>query len=1022
MIAKVRCGKIRLAMSTPRPLGLLLSLCLLLTAHFSVRETFAQTPTNNSYTQAESLYQDALQLFRQGNASAFQQALKKLEAALILWQNLNEPLWEANTLLAIGRIDFALGNQSKALNDYHQALTVLEPLSLTSPSDDVLYIKATILNNIGSVYDVLGEQQKALEYYTQALTLRQQLQDTVGVATTLNNLGLVYNNLGEFERSLTSLNQALSILKTSENQVALATTLNNIGSVYDNLGDRQKAIDYYNQALSLIKPLGDRNGEVTLINNIAKIYDAWGEKQKALDYFNQALEILKTTGNRQGEAIIFSNLGFLYDSLGDRKTAINYYNQALVIAREVSHRLTEATALNNLGLAYDGLGETETALDYYHQALPLLVEMGNRNGEAGILNNIGTLYDNQNQHQKALEYYNKALPLFQATGNRSGEATTLTNIGEVYDDLGDSPKAINYYNQALLLRREVGDVSGEAATLYNLATAQQKQGNLTEALANIEASLKIVEDLRGNIASSELRTSYFASIQDLYQFYIDLLMQFHQQNPTQGYDGKALHASERSRARTLLEILTEANIDIRQGVEPQLLQQERTLQIQLNRLEKQRLQLANSNASQAQKSAIQKQIDQLLQDYRQLTEKIRSSNPNYAALTQPKPLTLEQIQQQILDEETILLQYALGKERSYVWVVSKSKISSYKLPERSKIETAVRNFILALPYQERANRIVNTANVLSELILQPVATELDKKRLLIVADGALQYVPFSALTLTPENYQPLILQHEIINLPSASTLAIIRQQTQNRQPATKTIAILADPVFSLDDERLKQQSTSQPENLPVEIQQLSRAASEVGINWQRLLGTRREAETIISLIPEKERSQVFDFQASREAAINPQLANYQIIHFATHGFANTENPALSGLVMSLVDEGGNWQNGYLRLNDIFNLNLPAELVVLSACQTALGANIRGEGLVSLTRGFMYAGTPRVMASLWYVDDAATADLMSKFYTKLLQEKLSPLAALRTAQIEMWQTQQWNSPYYWAAFTLQGDWK
>ncbi|NJO47537.1 MAG: CHAT domain-containing protein, partial [Oscillatoriales cyanobacterium RM2_1_1] len=617
---------------------------------------------------------------------------------------------------------------------------------------------------------------------------------------------------------------------------------------------------------------------------------------------------------------------------------------------------------------------------------------------------------------------------------------TLNNIGRVYDALGEPQKALEFYNQALPLFRAVGDRAGEATTLNNTAFLEKGRGNLELALKNIEAAVSIWEDLRTKVDSSELRASFFATVQDQYEFYIDLLMELHQQNPGQGFNAQALHISERSKARTLLELLQEANADIREGIDPQLLAEERLLQQKLDTLEKQRLQLfSQGEPTESQKINIQQEQKQLTEDYQELRTRIRAASPKYAALTQPEPLTLEQIQQQVLDEETVLLQYALGEERSYLWVVGKNSFASYKLPSQTEIAAAVRNFSLALN-DSRATasaelRAANTAKELSGLILKPVANQLNGqlkgKRLLIVADGALQYIPFAALAEPGSSeYQPLILNHEIVNSPSASTIATIRQETQNRQRAQKTVAILADPVFGTEDERVTSKKTVDPETLPIDAQQISRAAKERGISWKRLPGTRQEAEIILGLVPEAERTHVFDFEANRTWTTETNLTDYQIVHLATHGFFDGTNPALSGIVLSLVDQQGNWRNGYLRLNEIFNLKLSAELVVLSACETALGENIQGEGLVGITRGFMYAGSLRVMATLWQVNDAGTAELISRFYQKLLSdrasgqtsEQLTPAAALRSAQIEMWQSQEWRSPHFWAAFTLQGEWR
>ncbi|NET60898.1 MAG: CHAT domain-containing protein, partial [Symploca sp. SIO2E6] len=293
----------------------------------------------------------------------------------------------------------------------------------------------------------------------------------------------------------------------------------------------------------------------------------------------------------------------------------------------------------------------------------------------------------------------------------------------------------------------------------------------------------------------------------------------------------------------------------------------------------------------------------------------------------------------------------------------------------------------------QANKSVSQ---LSEILLTPVVEQLGNKRLLIVGDGALQYVPFSALPLpgiSGEDVVPLLANNEIVNLPSATTLGIIRQEQATRKTAPKTIAILADPVFSSNDERVK--SSKQPIDSSLQQQLLDRSAREADIGvWQRLPGTRTEAEAIMALVPDSERVHGFDFAANREMITNPELSNYRIIHLATHGLLNSTNPELSGVVLSLFDEQGDSQNGFLRLHDVFNLNLPAELVVLSACQTGLGQEVKGEGLVGLTRGFMYAGSPRVLVSLWNVSDAATAEMMKRFYRNMLEEGLSATAALR----------------------------
>jgi CHAT domain-containing protein/Tfp pilus assembly protein PilF len=746
-----------------------------------------------------------------------------------------------------------------------------------------------------------------------------------------------------------------------------------------------------------------------------------GEQER--EFYNQALPLLRAVGDRGGQATTLTSIGLVYDSLGEKQKALEFYNQALPLRRAVGDRGGEAVTLNNIGGVYDSLGEKQKALKFYNQALPLRRAVGDRGGEAATLNNIGLVYNSLGEHQKALEFFNQALPLTRAVGNRGGEAATLNNIGLVYNSLGEQQKALEFYNQALSLKRAVGDRGGEATTLYNVAVLQRSQGNLKQALTLMDSAITIIEDLRTKISSQELRASYFATVQDYYKFYIDLLMQLHQQNPSQGYDALALHASERARARSLVELLTEANANIRQGVDPKLLEQESTLTQQLNALEHRRYELSSSQYTQQQLDEIKQQSQSLLTQLDQLEAQIRVTSPRYAELKYPEPLTLQQIQQQVLDDDTLLLEYSLGEERSYLWAVTKTSITSYVLPKRSEIEAAAQTFRQSLTPNSAAN--LDTGLPLSQMLLAPVANQLGNKRLLIVGDGALQSVPFAALPIPSSPSAPLLVQNEIITLPSASTIAIQRRQLQNRPTAAKSLAVIADPIFALNDTRFS--TTPQPTPETPTNSALTRATRNLGLGdsakvLDRLQYTGTEAKKILALVPEAKRLQALDFNASRTTATDPNLAQYQIIHLATHGLLDPINPELSGIVLSLYDQKGKSQDGFLRLHDIFNLNLPAELVVLSACETGLGKDVKGEGLVGLTRGFMYAGSRRVVVSLWSVNDVATSEVMAKFYQKMLQEGQNPVSALRAAQLEMWKSQQWQAPYYWAAFTIQGDWR
>jgi CHAT domain-containing protein len=783
------------------------------------------------------------------------------------------------------------------------------------------------------------------------------------------------------------------------------------------------------------------------------------DKRKSIEKYHEALDLYRRAGVRRKEAVTLNNIGMVYRSVGETQKALEKFNEALPIRRAVGDRIGEARTLNNIGGVYRLLGEMQKALEKFNEALPILRAVGNRIVEATTLHNIGAVYRLLGETQKALEKFNESLLLSRTVGDRRGEAGTLNSIGGVYQSLGETQKALEKFNAALPLFQFVGDRNGEAGALLGIAQAEQQRGNLTQARQTIEQAVGMIESLRTKIAGQELRASYFASRQEFYQSYIDVLMRMQMQNPTAAFDSLALEVSERARARSLLELLTESRADIRQGVDGSLLDRERSLQQLLNAKAAAQFALLNRKHTPEQAEAFAKEIASLTTEYDELKAQIHARNPRYAALTQPQPLSLAEIQRQVLDPDTLLLEYSLGDTASYLFVASQTALTSYHLPKRAEIEAATRRVrdLLTAPqpqpddtaakYQARIRKAGAAywpqAAALSRILLGPVASQLSGKRLLIVADGALQYLSFGALP-APETARqgdgeterrrdkgtmgqgksalrtPLIVEREVVHLPSASALAVLRRELAGRQLAEKAVAVLADPVFSSDDTRVK--SGGKPQAGGEAAPNLTRAIADVRGDLRRLLMTRGEAETILSVTPPSAGFKALDFQASRATAISDELSRYRIVHFATHGLLNSEHPELSGLALSLVDERGRPRDGFLRLHEIFNLRLPAELVVLSACQTGLGKEVKGEGLVGLTRGFMYAGAARVVASLWRVDDTATAELMKLFYRRMLRDGMRPAAALREAQVEMWKRAPGRSPFYWAGFVLQGEWR
>lgn len=1014
----------------------------------------AATPQDHLRLAAESGLAQAAQLKSQGTAEALHKAISKYEELLPSWRSLGDRHKEAFTLNDIGLAYYLLDEKQKALEYYGQALLIRQSIGDREG-------EATTLGNLGTIYIAWGEKQKALEYFTQSLPIARSVGDRQAEATTLNNLGAVYDSFGEKRKALEYYRQSLPLSQAIGDRRLEVALLANMGSAYNLLGERQQALEYYDQALLLSRAIGDRRVEGATLSNLGTVYASLGERQKALEYYNQALPIRQLVGDQDGTASTLGHIGSIYLLLGERQKALEYFHQTLTIQRSIRDQLGEAGTVNNIGVVYEFLGEWQKALEYYNQALPLFRSTGSRGGEATTLTNIGNVYGWLGELRKALAYYDQALPIRRSVGDQEGEANTLKNIGSAYYRLGETQPANDFYAQSLTLCRKIAAPELEAQNLYGIARVRLKQGLFDEAHANVEAALHIVESLRTKVVSPQLRASYFATVQEYYSFYIDLLMQRHQRDGKQGYDGLALQASERARARSLLEMLAEARADIRQAADPALRERERSLQFLLDAKSERLTRLLSGKHTDQQAADLRKEVEQLLTQYQEVLAQIRDRSPQYAALTQPQPLNLKQIQQEVVDADTLLLIYALGDARSYLWAVTPDSITSFTLPGREPIEQVSRRVCELLTLRNRRVKGVSAAawesqirraetaydqaaRELSRMVLGPPAALFGKKRLVIVADGALHYVPFAALPAPGEDggrvkhrplaksHQRLLMsEHEILSLPSASSLLVLRKELAGRKPAPRAAMVLADPVFDREDARVQasvKRQITKAAKTGDEIAglALARSVNEVGLNERgelpRLPFTRQEAEAIYALTRLAGIWKAVDFEASRATVSSPELSQYRILHFATHGLLNNEHPELSGIVLSLIDREGRPQNGFWRLYDIYNMKLGADIVVLSACQTALGKLIKGEGLVGLTRGFMYAGAARVVASLWRVEDEATAELMKKFYEGMIRDGLRPGEALRSAQVWMEKQKRWRAPYYWAGFVLQGEWR
>src|ERR1700752_895297 len=988
---------------------------------------------------AEKLMAEAEQLASENTTASRTQALEKLQQALTNWGSLHENKGEAEALNNIAEIYEFNGDSKKALENAGRSLQLFQGINDREGEAKALSTIAEVNLNSGDIPISLQNFQRAFDIWQQTDNQKQQ-------AAALNNIGMAYDELGESRTAMTYLERSLILRRAAGDQNGEATTLLNIGSVHDSLGELQSALEYYTGALPLVRAQKNLRLEALTLNNIGYIWSNLGELQKALEYYSDALPVRRSVGDKRGEAISLSNIGSTYYKLGEDDQALDYYNQSLSMFRTIGDKAGESRTLGNLARVYLREGAAEKALEFSDQVLAVDRARKDKRSEGGSLRELGFVYYYLKNYERAIEHTEQALAIARQVESRNDEAGALQKLAVIYSAMGRLDDSAAAYKQALEIYRQMGSREKEALTLYGSSDTELKRGNLEIAHEQVAAAIDLAESLRGKFTSQELRVSLLAERLKFYDTYVSILMKLHEREPSRNFDAKAFQIHELARARSLLDLLTETRADIRQGGDPALLASERKLQQQIDEKERYRMGLLRAKGKEKQLGEVERELNSLLTQLSETQAEIRIKSPQYAALTQPKPLELKEIQTRVLDQDTALLEYALGEERSYLWFVTQDSHATFVLPGRAEINNQARRFYELLSTNSQSvavraqkdvrpvsatteNELQAAAIALGQTLLGPVAERLGQKRLLVVSDGALQYVPFGVLHVPSRNgglaanYKPLILEHEVINMASASAVAALRIGATGRKRPTKTVAVLADPVYRNDDPRLSMTKHAKSANSSRAYAEIQRSSRDSGVgDFQRLRFSRQEAESITSLVPRKEELLALDFAANRQLAQNPELGNYRILHFATHGFLNSKHPELSGLVLSLVDENGQPQDGFLRFHQIFNFKLNADLVVLSGCQTALGKDISGEGLMGLTRGFMYAGAPTVVASLWSVNDRATAELMKRFYHAMLAEKKRPPAAMRAAQISLLEDKGWSSPDYWAGFTIQGEWK
>ncbi|MBW4680373.1 MAG: tetratricopeptide repeat protein [Microcoleus vaginatus WJT46-NPBG5] len=843
------------------------------------------------------------------------------------------------------------------------------------------------LNQVGLQQLNQGQFREALETFQKGLVIVREIGERQGEGATLNNIGLVYDSLGQYPKALEYYQQALAIHQEIGNKAGEGTTLNNIGAVYDSLGQYPKALEYYQQSLVIANEIGDKAGEGTTLNNIGAVHRDLGQYPQALESYQQSLAIRKAIGDKAGEGVTLNGIGLVSDNLGQYPKALESYQQSLAIRKAIGDKAGEGVTLNNIGSVYDSLGQYPKALESYQQALAIHQEIGNKAGEGTTLSNMGLVYDSLGQYPKALESYQQALAIHQEIGDKAGEGTTLNNIGSVYDNLGQYPKALESYQQALAIHQEIGNKAGEGTTLNNIGSVYDNLGQYPKALESYQQALAIHQEI-GNKAEEGMTLTNIGS------FYYTQGKYFQAETTLLA----AIEAWESLRPR---ELKDDQKISIfeRQATTYRLLQQALVAQ---NKFDE-----ALLIAERSRGRALVELLDSKL-----------SQNPS----NQPniKPPTLPEIQQIASQQNATLVQYSIidepyqiqGKQewqqsKLYIWVIKPTGEIAYKQVDLKKLlNTSLQDLVTisrdAMDVRGRGLFEVTVANPqpensteklqqLHQLLIAPIADLLPKnpdERVIFIPQESLFLVPFPALQDEQGKY--LIEKHTILTAPAIQVLDLTHKQKHNGQRSVKDVLVVGNPTMP----KIK--------------------IGELVANLDPLRGAEREAIQIAKLL----NTEALIGSKATKTMVIEKMQQARIIHLATHGLLDDfKGFGIPGAIaLAPAGKPDDALDGLLTAGEIFDMKLQADLVVLSACDTGRG-DIKGDGVVGLSRSLIAAGVPSVLVSLWAVNDNSTAFLMNEFY-RSLQQNPDKAVALRQAMLTT--MKEYPNPRQWAAFTLIGE--
>ncbi len=950
---------------------------------------------------------------RVSTVAARENAVKELLTAGNQLRDAGDKVKAARAWNRAGRFQLLLSQQDDAIATYREALRILAGTRNTQALVDTLI-------GLAWAYKNSSKYSEAKQLLRRAIRLSEQNSYTEGKAEAL--LILPYCQ-SELSLALETAQEALDRWKEINQKLGLARAYMVLGEFQMIQYQLIDSTQSYEAARKLWTELNVPHQVAETLINLGFIEYHKGVWQASLSFYIQAQQlIVDEAAEPYMMGQITAGLAEAFIESGVPETGLTKYREALKY-----HSLTN-NPLDRIGTEW-GIGRTHFFLGHYSEALAMLKTS---RAEAAHMENwmitglsddfLGRTYYAMNDYPAALQHYEAAFEEFNRSGNPMEAARVVALMGQVYQTQGNFKAANERYLTALARFRELSDQVNESATLYALGALELEQNSVDKAEEYLSQSINMTEKMRRFSISADLTAAFSAKVHDRYEKYIDCKMRKYIASGSEALKIDAFQTSELARARSLTELLRATQPNLFPGLDPKLAEREMTLRGYLHGNETDKITLLGKKYVTAELKSLEAESQRLKAEYDEVLNEIQRRNPNYQQVISPTAWELPKIQQQVVtDDQTVLLEFSLGSEKSYLWAVTRTGIESYELPNEEQIDTLARRVhkLLSTPPVNGANNELPSAiQELSQMILSPAAEHLNHRRIIVVPDGILNYVPFQIL-LSPSG--PLIDNGEIINAPSASIFGELQQEAVHRQPAPKMLAAFGDPMFAGDYQanNADNEQAIASARLRSALVNTKLSQETADLTLTRIFHAKRELESLRQAAGE-DALIVSEYDATRERFLSTDLTQFAILHVVTHGFFIPNHPENSGFVLSQINREQRQLNGFVGIREIYGLRAPVLLVVLSACQTALGDNVRGEGLMSLPRGFMQAGASSVVASLWAVDDSATAELMKFFYSNMLQHGMKTGEALRAAQNSIRQQPRWQSPYYWAGFTLQGE--